>query len=96
MEMTKKTRSSMVVLSAEFILCFVKISICDSLSQRVIPEKIQTGRVEDMEFPGVLKKEHVEIPGVKYKRSGISRDNQEQIMWDIQGFCFWCLNFQGV
>ena len=49
-----------------------------------------------MEFPGVLKKEHVEIPGVKYKRSGISRDNQEQIMWDIQGFCFWCLNFQGV
>ena len=28
--------------------------------------------VEDMEFPGVLKKEHVEIPGVNSKGSGIS------------------------
>ena len=29
-----------------------------------IPEKIQTGWVEDMEFPGVSKKWHVEFPGV--------------------------------
>ena len=30
-----------------------------------IPEKIQTGvGVEEMEFPAVLKKDHVEIPGV--------------------------------
>ena len=28
-----------------------------------IPEKIQTGGVEDMEFPGVSKKKHVEFPG---------------------------------
>ena len=27
---------------------------------------------EDKEFPGVLKKEHVEIPGVNIKRSRIS------------------------
>ena len=26
--------------------------------------KIQTGEVEDMEFPGVSKKWHVEFPGV--------------------------------
>ena len=26
-----------------------------------------------MEFPGALMKEHVEIPGIKYKWSGISR-----------------------
>ena len=31
------------------------------------------GAVEDMEFPGVLKKEHVEIFGVNLERSGISR-----------------------
>ena len=31
-----------------------------------IPEKIQTEgeEVEDMEFPEMLKKEHVEIPGI--------------------------------
>ena len=34
--------------------------------------------VEDMEFPGVLKKGHYEIPGVNYKRSGISRGVQEE------------------
>ena len=33
-------------------------------NQWTIPEKIQTGGVEDMEFLGVLKKEHEEIPGV--------------------------------
>ena len=31
--------------------------------QWAIPEKIQTGGVEDMEFLGVLKEKHVEIPG---------------------------------
>ena len=32
-----------------------------------IPEKIKTvgrGGVEDMEFSGILKKKHVEIPGI--------------------------------
>ena len=27
-------------------------------------KKKKTGEVEDIEFPGVLKEEHVEIPGV--------------------------------
>ena len=31
-----------------------------------------------MEFPGILKKEHVEIPGVNSKRSGISSSDQEK------------------
>ena len=30
----------------------------------IIPEKIQTGGLEDREFAGVLKKKHVEIPVV--------------------------------
>ena len=33
--------------------------------------------VEDMEFPGVLKKYHVEVLRVNLKRSAISRDNQK-------------------
>ena len=48
-----------------------KPTICKTFKHEIykwaIPEKIQTGRfgvVEDMEYPGVLKKEHVEIPGV--------------------------------
>ena len=32
--------------------------------QAILPEKIQTGVVEDMEFPGVFKKQNAEIPGV--------------------------------
>ena len=38
--------------------------------------KKQTGVVEDMEFPGVLKKENVKVPGINYKRSEISRGVQ--------------------
>ena len=42
---------------------------CQPFYEWAIPEKIQTrggrgGRIEDMEFAGVLKKKHVEIPGV--------------------------------
>ena len=37
-----------------------------------------TGGDKDMEFPGILKKEHVEIPGVNSKRSGISSSDQEK------------------
>ena len=33
-------------------------------SEWAVPEKIQTGEVEDMEFPGALKKKHVEIPQI--------------------------------
>ena len=35
---------------------------------------------EDKEFPGVLKKEHVEIPEVNSKRSWISSSDREKIM----------------
>ena len=45
---------------------YLKISQCHSKTKWAIPEKnpnTSTGAgVEDMEFPGVLKKEHVEIP----------------------------------
>ena len=32
-----------------------------------------------MEFPGVLKKKHAEIPGINLKRKGISRGVQEKL-----------------
>ena len=41
-----------------------------------------------MEFPGVLKKKHVEIPGVSLKRSGNSRGVQEKLMWNFHGSIF--------
>ena len=37
--------------------------------------------VEDREFPGLLKKKHVEIPGVNSKRSGISSSDWEKWVW---------------
>ena len=41
------------------------LTVPHSKTKWAIPEKIQTpAGVEDMEFPGVLKKEHVEIPEV--------------------------------
>ena len=55
--------------------------------------------VEDMEFPGVLKKEHVEIPGVNYKRSGISRQGcsrKTHVEFPSMGLGFWPWNFQVV
>ena len=48
----------------------------------------QDEKVEKMEFPGVLKKKHVEILGFNEKRSGISRVVQEKLMWNIHGFLF--------
>ena len=41
--------------------------------------------VEDMEFLGVLKKKHVENPGVNEKGSGNSRGVQEKLMWNFHG-----------
>ena len=35
---------------------------------RAIPQKFETGWVVDMKFPGILKKEHVEIPRVNFKK----------------------------
>ena len=53
-----------------------------SLLHGAIPEKTQTG-VTGIEFSRVLKKWNVEISGVNKKRSGISRDDQEKIMWNF-------------
>ena len=42
------------------------------------------------------KKEHVEILGFNYKRSGIFRVAHKKIMWILMGLGFWPWNFQGV
>ena len=42
---------------------------------------------------GVLKKEHVEIPGVNEKRRGISSGVQEKIMWNFHRSWFLTLEF---
>ena len=42
--------------------------------------------VEDMEFPRVMKKEHVDIPEINLKRSGIFRASQEKTMWHMWNF----------
>ena len=34
------------------------------IANRLFQKKSNTGGVEEMEFRGVLKKEHVEIPGI--------------------------------
>ena len=59
--------------------------------QWAIPEKKQTAGVEDMEFPGVLKKQNVEIPRVN-KKGGISRSDQEKIVWNFHGSWFLALD----
>ena len=48
---------------------------------------------EDMEFPGVLKKKHVEISGVNLKGSGIYKGVQEKIMLNFRGSWFLTLEF---
>ena len=60
-----------------------------------IPEKNQTGEVEDIEFPGVLKKEHVEIPGANkiVEFPGVFKKKSCGI---AMGLGFWPLNFQGI
>ena len=50
------------------------------------------GEVEDTEFPRVLKKYHVEITGVNWKRSRIWRGDQEKIMLNFHES--WFLEFQ--
>ena len=51
--------------------------------------------IEDMEFSGILKKEHVEIPGGQLKKKwdfpGYSRKSHGILM----GLGFWPWNFQG-
>ena len=39
--------------------------------------------VKDMEFPGVIRKVHVENLEVNLKRRGISRSVQEKLMWNF-------------
>ena len=49
--------------------------------------------VEGMEFPGALKKEHVDIPEVNLKRSGISRGVPEKLMWNFHETWFLTLEY---
>ena len=46
-----------------------------------------------MEFPGVSQKQHVEFLGINQKRSGISKGDQEKIMWNFHGSLFLALEF---
>ena len=47
------------------------------------------GGVEDMKFPGVIKKKQVHFPGVIQKQCDISRGDQEKVMWNFyKGLCF--------
>ena len=47
------------------------------------------GGVEDMKFPGVIKKKQVHFPGVNQKQCDISRGDQEKVMWNFyKGLCF--------
>ena len=48
-------------------------------------KKNKQGGAENVEFPGVLKKYHVDFPGVNNKKNGISRGDREKIMWIFQG-----------
>ena len=47
-----------------------------------------------MEFSWILKKYGVEIPGVNWKRSGVSTIDQEKIMLNFINLHFWPWNFQ--
>ena len=62
------------------------------ISWNIFQEKPKRG-VEDMGFPGVLKKNHVEVLGVNLKRSAISRVVQEKTMWNFHGSLFLNLKF---
>ena len=67
-------------------MCLVQ---CSGLFQK----KANRGEgVEDMQFQGVLKKEHEEIAGVNLKTSGISWGVQEKIR-NFHGSWFLTLEF---
>ena len=51
---------------------------------------------EDMEFPGVLKKEHVKIPGVNLKRLEFPGVIKKKSCRISMGLGFWRWNFQVV
>ena len=63
-------------------LLFSKTQFKEDIRYRcgAIPEQNPNREVEDMEFPGVLNKQNVEIRGVNTKRSGIYSGNPEEIM----------------
>ena len=54
------------------------------ITNRLFQKKFKQGRGreggEGIEFPGVLKKQNVEIPGVLNKIIGISKGDQENIV----------------
>ena len=47
-----------------------------------------------MEFPVVLNKGHVEISGIDYKKSGISRSDYEKLLWNFHWFWVLTLVFR--
>ena len=57
--------------------------LAQGLRDWAIPEKNQTGgwgEGEDIEIPGLFKKQHAEFPGVNKKQIGISKGEQETFM----------------
>ena len=46
--------------------------------------------VEDMDFPGVLKKQQVEFPGVKFKNVEFPALIKKKIMWNSRVISFRC------
>ena len=51
-------------------------------------QKNQAGGIEDMRFPGVLRKQHVKILWFNYKRKEICWGDQEKIMLNSHGCWF--------
>ena len=71
----------------ESILATSKLQIFFEVIGLGYSRNIQTEGVEDMEFPGVLKKEHVEIPWVLVFDLGISK-GCHKILQNFHGCSF--------
>ena len=84
----KSGHSKKISLEQEHLLVLMKSRLgllTEDVALGAIPEKIRTCGVEVMEFFRVSKKEHVEISGVNYKRSGISRGVHKKLTWNFHG-----------
>ena len=64
-----------------------------TIQKQVIFEKKQTNRegikFEDINFPGVLKKQQVDTPEINYKQRGIFRMTIKNFMWNFLGSGSW-------
>ena len=90
----------MQILHVQSLIFFFQINCSIHLKTQVcigrFPEKGQAGGGEVGSWnPGGIKKKHVEIPGLYYKRNGISSSDQEKIMWNwnFRLSCFSALEF---